>query len=817
MKRWNVFAKLTTRLIPFVLAGLAPSCQALLEEEPFLPSDCTHALAAYEFGDSRKELAAFETRVRETTPGAPSSLERELVWILRAPEATFAGKQFACRMLRRVGTERSVPVLADMLRDPELAHPARFALQGIDSRKVDRALRDALEELDGDLRIGVIDTLAARGDGRAVADIAELIESDDEPTARAAITALGRIGGPRAAGVLADADVASSLHEHVLDARLQCADGFLDEGRELKALGIYRELTDDSHPAPCRVAAWRGVLRAEPDDAVETLVGLLDDDAPEVRAAAAGFVSELPADADPEPLARKLSTTDPETRVRVLAAFAARGESCAAPAALEALEAGSQDVRIAALRALAIVGTADHVERVAWFAGRTNPEGTAASATLRRLSGPGVEDELRRCLGIMNDPVRAALVETLVARRSPGVKDTVFELATADGARVRRAALGGIAELAGRDDLSALLALAGELETNRDRGLLAKSIRSVCEGADDREACLRTVVASLDGKPPTVRAALLRVLGSLPGEASLAPLLAAVKSGDVEERSAALASLAAWPDAAPLETLRDTWREAEDPEVRTAALQGYLRLVALAQVDDPAAIRSAFEEAFGETRAANEKFAVLAAASTTERVWAVGFLQDRRADADVGGDASVLLVLLCSKVARMVGHAAQGCAVTLAQAPSGRYDPGSPAALTDGKWGSTEHTDGTWHGFEGTDLDAVVDLGSVVDVESVRLGFLCNPDSWIFPPKRVEFSLSDDGESWRLPRTTEIEFPAKMVAASLMDTAADYTEKARYVRVVAKNAGILPDWHPGSGEKAWLFVDEIQVNPSYEE
>ena len=31
------------------------------------------------------------------------------------------------------------------------------------------------------------------------------------------------------------------------------------------------------------------------------------------------------------------------------------------------------------------------------------------------------------------------------------------------------------------------------------------------------------------------------------------------------------------------------------------------------------------------------------------------------------------------------------------------------------------------------------------------------------------------------------------------------------VRVVARNVGTIPDWHPAGGEKAWLFVDEIAV------
>jgi hypothetical protein len=36
---------------------------------------------------------------------------------------------------------------------------------------------------------------------------------------------------------------------------------------------------------------------------------------------------------------------------------------------------------------------------------------------------------------------------------------------------------------------------------------------------------------------------------------------------------------------------------------------------------------------------------------------------------------------------------------------------------------------------------------------------------------------------------------------------------ARYVKIVAKNLGDLPEWHLGYpyNGKAWIFVDEIEI------
>ncbi len=35
--------------------------------------------------------------------------------------------------------------------------------------------------------------------------------------------------------------------------------------------------------------------------------------------------------------------------------------------------------------------------------------------------------------------------------------------------------------------------------------------------------------------------------------------------------------------------------------------------------------------------------------------------------------------------------------------------------------------------------------------------------------------------------------------------------KARFIKIAAKNIGVCPKWHPGSGNKAWIFIDEITI------
>ena len=33
----------------------------------------------------------------------------------------------------------------------------------------------------------------------------------------------------------------------------------------------------------------------------------------------------------------------------------------------------------------------------------------------------------------------------------------------------------------------------------------------------------------------------------------------------------------------------------------------------------------------------------------------------------------------------------------------------------------------------------------------------------------------------------------------------------RYIKIVAKNFGQLPEWHQGKGEDAFIFLDELEI------
>ena len=108
-----------------------------------------------------------------------------------------------------------------------------------------------------------------------------------------------------------------------------------------------------------------------------------------------------------------------------------------------------------------------------------------------------------------------------------------------------------------------------------------------------------------------------------------------------------------------------------------------------------------------------------------------------------------------------------------------------------------------------------IDLGTTLELQEIRTGFLHNQGSWIFFPRGVEYSLSSDGASFRVAATVKNDTPDSTGAGVRRDFSATFPKTlARFVRVKATSIGLCPQWHPGRGQNAWLFVDEIIVGSS---
>ncbi len=149
--------------------------------------------------------------------------------------------------------------------------------------------------------------------------------------------------------------------------------------------------------------------------------------------------------------------------------------------------------------------------------------------------------------------------------------------------------------------------------------------------------------------------------------------------------------------------------------------------------------------------------------------------------------------------------------ITLKSNCSKQYTAGGPNGLIDGIRGESNFRLGGWQGYQGQDFEAVVDLGSVKPIKRIAASFLQDARPWIWMPKYAEFWISEDGQNFTLVATINNDIPENQMEVVIKDFEAKVDLKARYVKVFAKNLGSIPQWHPGAGSPAYIFIDEIIV------
>jgi hypothetical protein len=141
---------------------------------------------------------------------------------------------------------------------------------------------------------------------------------------------------------------------------------------------------------------------------------------------------------------------------------------------------------------------------------------------------------------------------------------------------------------------------------------------------------------------------------------------------------------------------------------------------------------------------------------------------------------------------------------------SPQYAAGGDFALIDRVRGGNNFRTGTWQGYQGTDLTAIVDLGKITSLKKIGAGFLQDTSPWILFPEEVTFYISSDGKKFKEVATIKNTTPKNQYGSIIKDFYQDIDpQKARYIKLFAKYPGTLPIWHQGAGGDSFIFIDEI--------
>ncbi len=151
--------------------------------------------------------------------------------------------------------------------------------------------------------------------------------------------------------------------------------------------------------------------------------------------------------------------------------------------------------------------------------------------------------------------------------------------------------------------------------------------------------------------------------------------------------------------------------------------------------------------------------------------------------------------------------------VTLLTKPK-KYANEDPQTLTDGALGGNGFY-ANWLGFEGNNLEAVIDLETKETISSISMAFLKVTNHVVFYPMEVSYYYSNDNNKFIKLGTIKNKDPLtkKTKVNEIQYFNLEFPEvEARYVKVIAENMNEAPYWHHASGNPSWIFADEIIID-----
>lgn len=512
---------------------------------------------------------------------ARSNDEARLIEILQSDAELFE-KAKACQRLGVIGGEKAIPVLASLLSDSRLAHYARFGLEPNPSPAVDEALRQAMRQLDGELLIGVINSIGRRGDPKALRVLIRRMEQGSDDLAAAAATAIGRIQKPRAAQALrkALAEATGQRRAAVAMGCLVCAETMHAAGKKKPAISLYDTLRQTELPRHLQLAGLRGAILARGAGGGAVLAEALRSEDDAEFATALLVAREMNGSRATTTLLEELDTLPPARRALALLALGDRGDRAALPVALAAARSGPAAVRVAALQALRGLADASAVEVLLTTSVDDNAEvAEAARSTLAALGGGAVDAAIVTALEGAGGKLRAAVIELVGRRRIESAVPSLRKASTSDDAQVRLAAIQALGRTVGLEDLSLLTTRLVEPGSPEEALVAREALRTACRRMPDAEACAEELESSLAGAAPEAQARLLGVFSAIGGDRALEIVTASAGSENAGVREAATQALGEWRSEDAADALLELIRNYDRDQDRLHALRGFRDLV----------------------------------------------------------------------------------------------------------------------------------------------------------------------------------------------------------------------------------------------
>lgn len=152
--------------------------------------------------------------------------------------------------------------------------------------------------------------------------------------------------------------------------------------------------------------------------------------------------------------------------------------------------------------------------------------------------------------------------------------------------------------------------------------------------------------------------------------------------------------------------------------------------------------------------------------------------------------------------------------IYLVSNPHPKYQNDGAKTLINFQLGESNTSNGEWLAYREYNMEFVVGFNQTKPLKSAYLNAFIDIGAYIFPVKSIKVEGSNDGKQFE--NITEAKFPEadKSDTRGAKSFSCEFPQGTswKYYKFTVANWNKLPQWHPGKGEPAWIFVDELFLN-----
>jgi len=464
-------------------------------------------------------------------------------------------KSFFISQLQLAGTVEAIPALSAYLSSERLCERASMALQTIGT---DAAAKAVLKALPGASQKNLPTIIYALGQMRskdAVEDISRYVASEDRGLGLIALAALAEIGDRSSIKILKNALDVKNPYDKALIAsyNLTLAQRLNQSGRIGDAIGICKDILKRKSPginSGAKASALSVLVDTLGVKSLDYLLSAFDDGDAQVQGAAMNLVATIEGWSITKKFGRKLITSSPGKQIKIAEMLGNRGDK----AALDALRktyAGSEvvEVKIAALKSIVQLDKVDALgDLIDAFKSDQEAVSKTAMSLVMLLPTKEFADTAIKSLPNLSANGQIALIKILADRRVSESFDAVFALTSSEDSSVCVAAIRALAKLAGPDDLTKIIGIMLNGESELHQSEASRVVRRLCSTRNSDAMSAGPLLAAVKGAKAQQQISIIKILPSVGTKPAFEIVKNNIKNSDAKLKDAAIRALAKWPN-----------------------------------------------------------------------------------------------------------------------------------------------------------------------------------------------------------------------------------------------------------------------------